>query len=57
MKYKHIKFNNMMQKIDWALEQVSDEWQLVNIVPIDMYESIAIFVRPTTSKRSKETRK
>lgn len=53
VKYKHVQFNNYLQKISWAMEQVDDTWELVNIIPIDVYESIAVFRKHKKERRQK----
>lgn len=49
--YNHIVFNHHLQDVQWAIEQArqrSDEWQLVRVVNVDGYNSVAVFSRGKT---------
>ena len=43
VEYKHIVFNQHLQNIQWAIEMAGDGWELIRVVLVDSYNSVAVF--------------
>ena len=47
--YKHIKFSTVTTGLEQAIKEAEPIWQLVNVVPLNPYEAIAVFSREVAS--------
>jgi len=48
--YKHIKFTTATQTgLEQAIKEAEPIWQLVNVMPLNPYEAIAVFSREVAS--------
>jgi len=54
--YKHIKFSTATTGLEQAIKEAEPIWQLVNVVPLNPYEAIAVFSREVASLGGQDER-